>query len=149
MENITENKETYLNFSQKRLPRFTSAGSGIYCGVPQCGTASYNKYKQKLGIRFFKFSENFTLFKVWNKTLVSIKGNEKLILFKSSKHHMFMNFISRQKRSKFPWVWDVNPSWDSCSINFSFYASFWQEKVTLPWVQALEKLSQWMKLKLI
>lgn len=69
MENITENKETYLNFSQKRLPRFTSGGSGIYCSVPQCGSASYNKYKQKLGIRLFKFSENSVLFKVWNKTI--------------------------------------------------------------------------------
>ena len=69
MENVAENEETYLNSSQKRPPRITGGGSGIYCCVPQCGSASYDKHKQKSGIGFFKFPENVALFKVWKKTI--------------------------------------------------------------------------------
>ena len=65
MENVAENEETYLNSSQKRLPRITSGGSGIYCCVTRCAGASYDIHKQKSGIRFFKFPENVTLSKIW------------------------------------------------------------------------------------
>ena len=63
------NEETYLDSSQKRPPRITSGGPGIYCCVPQCSSASYDKHKQKSGIGFFKFPENVALFKVWKKTI--------------------------------------------------------------------------------
>ena len=69
MENVAESKETYLNSSQKRHPRITSGSSGIYCCVSQCGSASYNKDKQKSGIGFFKLPENVALFKAWKKTI--------------------------------------------------------------------------------
>ena len=69
MENVAENEETYLNSSQKRPPRITGGGSGIYCCVPQCGSASYDKHKQKSGIGFFKFPENVALFKVWKEAI--------------------------------------------------------------------------------
>ena len=65
MENVAENEETYLNSSQKRLPRITSGGSGIYCCVTRCAGASCDIHKQKSGIGFFKFPEN---------VLVSIEG---------------------------------------------------------------------------
>ena len=69
IENVSLNKETYLNAFQKRPPRITSGGSGIYCCVPQHGSASYGKHKQKPGIGFFKFPENVALFKVWKKAI--------------------------------------------------------------------------------
>ena len=69
MESVAENEETYFNSSQKRPPRITSSGSGIYCCVPQCGSALYDKYKQKSDIGFFNFPENVALFKVWKKAI--------------------------------------------------------------------------------
>ena len=69
MENVAENGETYLNSSQKRPPRITDGGSGIYCCVPQCGSALYDKHKQKSDIGLFKFPENVALFIVWKKTI--------------------------------------------------------------------------------
>ena len=102
MENVAENEETYLNSSWKRPPRITSGGSGIYCCVPQCGSASYDKHKQKSGIGFFKFPENVALFSVWKKTIGQHRRKGALILLKSRKQRIFVNVISRQKRSKFP-----------------------------------------------
>ena len=58
MESVAENEETYFNSSQKRPPRITSSGSGIYCCVPQCGRVLYDKYKQKSDIGLFNFQEN-------------------------------------------------------------------------------------------
>ena len=101
MENVAENEETYLNSSQKRLPRITRGGSGIHCCVTRCGGASYDIHKQKSGIGFFKFPENVALSKIWKYLLVSIEGDGALILLKSRKQ-VFVNFISRQKRLKFP-----------------------------------------------
>ena len=69
MEDNALNEETYLNSSQKRPPRITSGESKIYCCVPQCGSVSYDKHKQKSGIEFFKFSENVTFFKTWKKSI--------------------------------------------------------------------------------
>ena len=50
MENVAENEETYWNSSQERPSRITSGSSGIYSCVPRCGSASYDKDKQKSGI---------------------------------------------------------------------------------------------------
>ena len=69
MENVKENGETYLNSSQKRPPRITGGGSGIYCCVRQCGSSLYDKHKKNSGIGLFKFAENVALFKVWKKTI--------------------------------------------------------------------------------
>ena len=69
MENVAENEETYWNSSQERPSRITSGSSGIYSCVPRCGSASYDKHKQKSGIGFFKFPENVALFKVCRKTI--------------------------------------------------------------------------------
>ena len=101
MENVAENEETYLN-SQKRPPRITSGGSGIYCCVPQCGSASYDKLKQKSGIGFFKFPENVALFKVWKKTIGQYRRKGGADTFETRKQRVFVNFITRQKRLKFP-----------------------------------------------
>ena len=61
MENVPENGETFMNSSQKRPPGVISGGSGNYCCVRQFGSGSYDKHKQKSGIRFFKFTENAAL----------------------------------------------------------------------------------------
>ena len=45
----------------------TSGGFGIYCCVPQCGGASYDKHKQKSGIAFFKSTENVAFFQSLKK----------------------------------------------------------------------------------
>ena len=77
MENVAENEETYLSSSQKRPPRITRGVSGIYCCVPHCGSASFDKHKQKSGIGFFEFPEYVALFKVWKKTIgqYNMKGD--------------------------------------------------------------------------
>ena len=69
IENVSLNKETYLNAFQKRPPRITTGGSGIYCCIRQCGSASYDKHKQKSEIGFFKCPKNATLYKIWKKTI--------------------------------------------------------------------------------
>ena len=102
MEKVAENEETYLNSSQKRPPRIRSGGSGICCCVPQCGSASYDKHKLNSGIGFFIFPENVPFSKFGKILLVSIEGKGGAILLKSRKQRAFVNFISRQKRSKFP-----------------------------------------------
>ena len=72
MQNVAENEEIYLNSSKKSPPRITSGGSGVYCCVPQCGSASYDKHRQNSGIGFFKFLENVGLSKVWKKHFWSV-----------------------------------------------------------------------------
>ena len=51
--------------------------------------------------------QHFTKF--GKRLLVSIEEKGVLILLKSRKQCIFVNFISREKRSKLPWVWNVKP----------------------------------------
>ena len=104
MEKVSENKETYLSSSQKKIPRITIGGSGICCCVPHYGRTSYYKHKQKSGIGFFKFPENVALFKVLKKTIGQCRREGGSGTLKTRKQRVFVNFSSRQKRSKFPMV---------------------------------------------
>ena len=67
MESVAEKGETYMNSSQKRPPRVQR--SGIYRCLPQFGSPSYDKHKQKSGIGFFKFTENAAFSLVWKRAI--------------------------------------------------------------------------------
>ena len=62
-------KENYLFSTRQRPKKVLSGGSGIYCCVPQCGSATYDKEGNKSGIGFFKFPKEPTRFNSWKRII--------------------------------------------------------------------------------
>ena len=100
MEKVSENKETYLSSSQKKIPRITIGGSGICCYVPHYGRPSYYKHKQKSGIGFFKFPENVALFKVLKKTIGQCRREGGSDTFENKKTTRICEFQFQAKEIK-------------------------------------------------
>ena len=61
--------ENYLNSSSKRPKKVSSGGSGVYCCIPQCGSATYDRDGKKSGIGFFKFPKEKSEFNSWKRTI--------------------------------------------------------------------------------
>lgn len=113
-------------------------------------------YIQQSGIGFVKFPKMQPYSKFEKRLLVIIGGKGMLILLKSRKLHLFVNFISRQKIPKLFQVWDVK-----IYLKELFHNIFLQienrilpkslllaGKLTFLQQQELEKLLKGVKLKL-
>lgn len=55
----------YATSAQKRPERLTGGGRGIFCGVPKCKSASYNRHGQLSKIGFFTLPNDAVLSQKW------------------------------------------------------------------------------------
>ena len=51
------NNDSYSNSSISRPPQLDGGGGGLYCCVPHCKNASYDRFMQKTNIGFFTFPD--------------------------------------------------------------------------------------------
>ena len=57
-EVMAEDSNVYPGTSQCRPAELDGGGSGVYCCIPLCKNATYNREKQKSGIGFFRFPKD-------------------------------------------------------------------------------------------
>ena len=73
---MAEDANDYPGTSQCRSAELDGGGSGVYCCIPLCKNATYNRNTQKSRIGFFRFpkEENlvFDLAKEWFLTVTSV-----------------------------------------------------------------------------
>ena len=60
-----DEEKTYPGTSQERPAEILRGGSGVYCCVPACGSATYNNLKEKSGIGMFKFPKDSQMRRKW------------------------------------------------------------------------------------
>ncbi len=66
---MAEDSNVYPGTSQRRPVELDGGGSGVYCCIPLCKNATYNRDKQKSGIGFFRFPKDDELRKKWMNTI--------------------------------------------------------------------------------
>ena len=55
---MQDNMESYANSSLRRANELDGGGRGLYCCIPLCGSASYDRDMKKTNIGFFKFPDD-------------------------------------------------------------------------------------------
>ena len=102
MESVEENEEPTRIFLRKDLQELLVIALGhtaAYLSLVMLHTRKIIKNQALDSLNFLKMRP---FSKFGKRLFVSIEGKGALILLKSRKRRVFVNFISRQKRSKLP-----------------------------------------------
>ena len=62
---MAEESNLYPGTSRCRPAELEGGGSGVYCCIPLCKNATYNRYKERSGIGFFRFPKDKELNRKW------------------------------------------------------------------------------------
>ena len=62
---MAEESNLYPGTSRCRPAELEGGGSGVYCCIPLCKNVTYNRYKERSGIGFFRFPKDKELNRKW------------------------------------------------------------------------------------
>ena len=67
---MAENSENlYLKSHKTRPSEVKAGGSGVYCCVPMCGSATYDQNKERTGIGLFTFPKDPEMRRKWKSSI--------------------------------------------------------------------------------
>ena len=76
---MPEDANVHSEKLQCRPTELDSGGSGVYCCIPLCKNATYNRNKQKSGTGFFRFPKDDHLRAKWTGIIKQFQSRKSLL----------------------------------------------------------------------